>query len=208
MPFVVGVLVLVVLTVALGVFVRRAVAGAPARAHRAGPGCCSASPAGRSWSTSYCPVLFPLVVDKGFPPRWYGVAVYGVALGALVALLPPPGTSGPAPVAAGPRSPPCRRSPPARRSPPRRPWRSTGPRSRNASSSGHSGWARVADSPRPVPPRLAPPRLERVSAVHTLRDRADSLRVCSLTMAAVGQRGTGRWPHRERRRKTERGAVC
>ena len=25
------------------------------------------------------PVLFPLVVDKGFPPRWYGVtfAVYG-----------------------------------------------------------------------------------------------------------------------------------
>lgn len=33
------------------------------------------------------PALFPLVVDKGFPPRWYAAsfAVYGLGLGALLA---------------------------------------------------------------------------------------------------------------------------
>ena len=37
-----------------------------------------------------CSALFPLVVEKGYPPRWYAAsfAVYGLVLGVLVALLP------------------------------------------------------------------------------------------------------------------------
>ena len=35
------------------------------------------------------PLLFPLVIDKGFPPLWYALtfAVFGLALGAFLAAL-------------------------------------------------------------------------------------------------------------------------
>jgi hypothetical protein len=46
--------------------------------------------------------LFPLVVEKGFPPLWYAVAfgVYGLALGLLFAFLGPQPTGVPAAVVA------------------------------------------------------------------------------------------------------------
>lgn len=60
------------------------------------------------------PLLFPLVTDKGFTPRWYAVTfgVYGLVLGALVAALRPPepavaaATPGPPPRGPWPGGPP------------------------------------------------------------------------------------------------------
>ena len=88
-PFLVGVAVLVVLTVVLGaVFAALVRAGQRVRIVLAGLlfGL-------TGWALLQyflLPVLFPLVVDKGFPPRWYAAsfAVYGLVLGLLLALMP------------------------------------------------------------------------------------------------------------------------
>lgn len=90
-PFLVGVVVLVVLTVALG-----AVFGALVRARpRARIFLAGLLFALTGWALLQyflLPLLFPLVTDKGFTPRWYAVTfgVYGLVLGALVAALRPP----------------------------------------------------------------------------------------------------------------------
>jgi uncharacterized membrane protein YagU involved in acid resistance len=100
--FVVGVLVLVVLTVVLGlVFAALIRARQPVRIVVAGLlfGL-------TGWALLQyfvLPVLFPLVVDKGFPPRWYAAtfAVYGAVLGTVLALLPPPEAAAPPPAPGG-----------------------------------------------------------------------------------------------------------
>lgn len=89
-PFVVGVIVLVVLTVALG-----AVFGALVRARERVrivlAGFLFALTGWALLQYFLLPLLFPLVTDKGFTPKWYAVTfgVYGLVLGALLALLGP-----------------------------------------------------------------------------------------------------------------------
>jgi glucose/arabinose dehydrogenase len=113
-PFVVGVLVLVVLTVALGVVFALLVRAAQ-RVRVAVAGLLFGLTGWALLQYFVLPVLFPLVVDKGFPPRWYAAtfAVYGLVLGALLALRPPAGAAtvpataraAPAPAAPAPASP-------------------------------------------------------------------------------------------------------
>jgi glucose/arabinose dehydrogenase len=95
--FVVGVLVLVVLTVALGI-VFAALLRARQRVRIVVAGLLFGLTGWALLQYFLLPVVFPLVVDKGFPPRWYAAtfAVYGVALGAAVALLAPSDTLVPA----------------------------------------------------------------------------------------------------------------
>jgi glucose/arabinose dehydrogenase len=104
-PFVVGVLVLVVLTVVLGV-VFALLVRAGQRVRIAAAGLLFGLTGWALLQYFVLPVLFPLVVDKGFPPRWYAAtfAVYGLALGALLALLPGAGAAG-APARAAPAAP-------------------------------------------------------------------------------------------------------
>jgi glucose/arabinose dehydrogenase/uncharacterized membrane protein YagU involved in acid resistance len=108
--FVVGVLVLVVLTVALGV-VFAGLLRARQRVRIVAAGLLFGLTGWALLQYFLLPVVFPLVVDKGFPPRWYAAtfAVYGVVLGGAVALLVPPdmavpatATPGPGPVAPSP----------------------------------------------------------------------------------------------------------
>ncbi len=102
-PFVIGVLVLVVLTVALG-----AAFAALLRAHNRLRIVVAGLLFGLTgWALLQyflLPVLFPLVVDKGFPPRWYAAsfAIYGLALGAVLAMMPGRDAE---PVAATPAAP-------------------------------------------------------------------------------------------------------
>ena len=95
--FLVGVLVLVVLTVALGVLFT-ALLRARQRVRIVVAGLLFGLTGWALLQYFLLPVVFPLVVDKGFPPRWYAAtfAVYGAALGALVALLAPSDTAAPA----------------------------------------------------------------------------------------------------------------
>ncbi|HWC10641.1 MAG TPA: hypothetical protein VG455_05400 [Acidimicrobiales bacterium] len=111
--FLVGVLVLVVLTVALGVAFA-ALLRARQRARIAVAGLLFGLTGWALLQYFVLPVLFPLVVDKGFPPRWYAAtfAVYGVVLGAALALLAPAGgvpaaPAAPSPAPAGPRPAPA-----------------------------------------------------------------------------------------------------
>ena len=102
-PVLVGVAVLLVLTVAFGVvFAGLIRARGPARIVLAG---LLFGLAGWALLQYFVlPLLFPLVTEKGFTPRWYAAsfALYGLALGVLVALLRPR----PAALAAAPGPPP------------------------------------------------------------------------------------------------------
>ena len=103
-PFLVGVVVLVVLTVALGA-VFGALIRAPQRVRILLAGLLFALTGWALLQYFLLPVLFPLVTDKGFTPKWYAVTfgVYGLVLGTLVALLPP--ALGGAAASAGPPGP-------------------------------------------------------------------------------------------------------
>lgn len=88
-PFVVGVLVLVVLTVALGaLFAFLIRAEAPPRVLLAG--ILFALTGWAALQYFLLAALFPLVTEKGFTPDRYALsfAVYGAVLGALVAIPP------------------------------------------------------------------------------------------------------------------------
>ncbi|MDP9072112.1 MAG: PQQ-dependent sugar dehydrogenase [Actinomycetota bacterium] len=96
--FLVGTVVLVVLTALLGVVFASAIrATAPVRIVVAGLlfGL-------TGWALLQyflLPALFPLVTEKGFPPRWYAFSfgLYGLVLGALLAFRPRPEAAPPTP---------------------------------------------------------------------------------------------------------------
>lgn len=104
-PFLVGTLVLLVLAVVLGlVFASLVRAEAPPRVFLA-----AVLFALTGWALLQyfvLPALFPLVTEKGFTPQWYALSfgVYGVVLGALVAVPPrrSPARPGPPPPAPTP----------------------------------------------------------------------------------------------------------
>jgi hypothetical protein len=114
LSFVLGVLVLVVLTVALGVLFA-ALLRARQRVRIVVAGLLFGLTGWALLQYFLLPVLFPLVVDKGFPPRWYAAtfAVYGVVLGAAVALLAPSDSVVPTASTAGggPAAPPSTAGP-------------------------------------------------------------------------------------------------
>ena len=101
--FLVGVLVLVVLTVALGVLFATLLR-ARQRLRIVLAGLLFGLTGWALLQYFLSPALFPLVVDKGFPPRWYAAtfAVSGLVLGAAVAFLAPAVGAAPAPAGAGP----------------------------------------------------------------------------------------------------------
>ena len=94
-PFLVGTVVLVVLTALLGVvFAALLRTGNPVRVVLAG---LLFGLAGWALLQYFLlPLLFPLVTEKGFPPRWYAFSfgLYGLVLGALMAIRPAPDTAG------------------------------------------------------------------------------------------------------------------
>ena len=105
--FLVGVLVLVVLTVALGV-IFAVLLRAGQRVRIVAAGLLFGLTGWALLQYFLLPLLFPLVVDKGFPPRWYAAAfaVYGLALGVVLALLPGAGAAAaPATARAAPAAP-------------------------------------------------------------------------------------------------------
>ncbi|MDQ4132576.1 MAG: PQQ-dependent sugar dehydrogenase [Actinomycetota bacterium] len=89
LPFLLGVVVLVVLTVALGALFG-ALIRAQSRPRIVLAGLLFGLAGWALLQYFVLPVLFPLVTDKGFPPRWYAAsfAVYGLVLGAVLAALP------------------------------------------------------------------------------------------------------------------------
>lgn len=104
-PFLVGVAVLVVITVALGAVFAGLVRAAQ-RARILLAGLLFALAGWALLQYFVLPLVFPLVTDKGFTPKWYAVSfgVYGLVLGALLAGLPgrePAPSAGPS-VAAAP----------------------------------------------------------------------------------------------------------
>ena len=114
---------LVVLTVALGA-VFGALVRAPQRVRIFLAGVLFALTGWALLQYFVLPVLFPLVADKGFTPKWYAVSfgVYGVVLGALVALLPPSRTeTAGVPTGPPPGGPPRGGPPPPGGPPPRDP---------------------------------------------------------------------------------------
>jgi glucose/arabinose dehydrogenase len=114
-PFLAGVGVLVVLTVALGALFA-ALVRAPGRARILLAAVLFALTGWALLQYFLLPLVQPLVTEKGFTPEWYALsfAVYGVVLGALVAV-PPRGAlaeGGPPPPAPGPSRPRRRAAPP------------------------------------------------------------------------------------------------
>jgi hypothetical protein len=105
-PFAVGVVVLVVLTVALGL-VFAALVRARQRVRILLAGFLFALAGWAVLQYFLLPVLFPLVTDKGFTPKWYAVTfgVYGLTLGALMAMVQLGGPQA-APAGAPPMGPP------------------------------------------------------------------------------------------------------
>lgn len=88
-PFLVGTVVLVVLTVLLGLFFALLVR-ARGSVRMAITGLLFGLTGWALLQYFVLPLLFPLVTEKGFPPQWYGLsfALYGLVLGVLVALRP------------------------------------------------------------------------------------------------------------------------
>lgn len=94
-PFLVGTLVLVVLTVLLGA-VFAVLVRARRRVRMAIAGLLFGLSGWALLQYFVLPLLFPLVTEKGFPPQWYALSfgLYGLVLGALLALRPGPDGGG------------------------------------------------------------------------------------------------------------------